>query len=327
MMLAIDMLRELTIASPKDAWTKVFDYAWSICAEPLPEKNIASEILRRDDAIAPVDLFLSSAAWNLWFDYYNSVTHTAEQLLQWWDSQLGGRAILILDGLSIREAPWIIEGAKTRGYAVSAGVTCSELPGDTNSFAKALTVSQRSSLENNKIPSTTRLKHATSDTSASNWADCLPLIGAQPNWIFWHHWPDNRIHELGTQSGKGLVDLTKEIMQQLTDDFFWQFVERLTTGRNLVITSDHGYAASGRFPDVSDPYQATYLKSSFGSQRHTNTNDTDIEIWMPPLDLTIGQHRLALGRRHWKSQGGYPNLAHGGLTVLECASPFIELTR
>jgi hypothetical protein len=33
------------------------------------------------------------------------------------------------------------------------------------------------------------------------------------------------------------------------------------------------------------------------------------------------------GRRKWKSAGGYPTLIHGGLSVLEVAVPFIELSK
>lgn len=326
-MLTLDALRELTNAEPEDAWRVIFDSAWTICSQPLPEKSFVSEVLKRDDATSPLDLFLSSAAWNLWFDYHNVVQRTSQKIIEWWNSQPNGRAVLILDGLSLREAPWIIEGAKTRGYTVSGQATGSELPGDTVSFAKALTVGQRAHLGNNKIPSTSKLADATSDTSDNNWTDCLPLIGSQPNWIFWHHWPDNRIHEIGSHSGKGLADLTKETAQQLTTESFWQFIDRLTTGRKLVITSDHGYAASGRFPDVQDADQASYLKNTFASQRYSNSADSAPEVWMPPLELTIGRHRLALGRRYWKSQGGFPNLAHGGLSLLECTSPFIEITR
>jgi hypothetical protein len=35
---------------------------------------------------------------------------------------------------------------------------------------------------------------------------------------------------------------------------------------------------------------------------------------------------LVLGRRQWTIQGGYPTLAHGGLSLLEVAVPYIELT-
>jgi hypothetical protein len=45
------------------------------------------------------------------------------------------------------------------------------------------------------------------------------------------------------------------------------------------------------------------------------------------LETPHGKHAFALGRRKWKSQGGYPTLAHGGLSLLEVAVPFIELSR
>ena len=53
--------------------------------------------------------------------------------------------------------------------------------------------------------------------------------------------------------------------------------------------------------------------------------------WVPPVDVTLdtphGRHAFVLGRRKWKSQGGYPTLAHGGLSLLEVAVPFIELSK
>jgi len=40
-----------------------------------------------------------------------------------------------------------------------------------------------------------------------------------------------------------------------------------------------------------------------------------------------GKYLLAVGRWKWRSQGGYPTLAHGGLSLLEMLSPFIEVTK
>ena len=108
----------------------------------------------------------------------------------------------------------------------------------------------------------------------------------------------------------------------------------LTTGRRLVITADHGYAASGHFPDTADPAQAQYLKDRFASGRWAKLSDLeppDVGSWVPPLDLHLNTAHadatFALGRRKWKSQGGYPTLTHGGLSLLEVAVPFIELSR
>jgi hypothetical protein len=44
-------------------------------------------------------------------------------------------------------------------------------------------------------------------------------------------------------------------------------------------------------------------------------------------DSPHGKHLLALGRWKWRSQGGYPTLAHGGLSLLEMLCPFVELTK
>jgi hypothetical protein len=40
-----------------------------------------------------------------------------------------------------------------------------------------------------------------------------------------------------------------------------------------------------------------------------------------------GEKQFALGRRKWRSAGGYPTLAHGGLSLLEVAAPFVEISK
>ena len=160
------------------------------------------------------------------------------------------------------------------------------------------------------------------------WKDCEGLINGAPNWVFWHHWPDNKVHDVAV-AGQGLDTLTKDAAEQLNSDDFWSFVERLSTGRRLVITSDHGYAATGYFPDAEGDV-GQYLKKTFSSGR-SFAGSGDAGPFVPPVALEMispyGAHLLALGRRKWKSQGGYPTLTHGGLSLLEVLSPFVELTK
>ncbi len=130
-------------------------------------------------------------------------------------------------------------------------------------------------------------------------------------------------------AGQGLDVLTRDVAARLCSDEFWEFVERLATGRRLVITADHGYAATGLFTDATGE-PATLLKRIFRSGRSV-PGVQDTGPFVPPVALQFtGQHgpqTLALGRWKWPSQGGYPTLAHGGLSVLEVLTPFIELTR
>mgnify|MGYP001609505542 FL=1 len=96
-----------------------------------------------------------------------------------------------------------------------------------------------------------------------------------------------------------------------------------------MITSDHGYAASGHFPDA-DGEVGQFLKKTFSSGRSA-LGAGDTGPFVPPVALQIngphGAHLMALGRWKWRSQGGYPTLTHGGLSLLEVLSPFVELTK
>lgn len=82
-------------------------------------------------------------------------------------------------------------------------------------------------------------------------------------------------------------------------------------------------------PDA-DGEVAAYLKQTFASGR-SKAGMGDTGRFVPPVALPIdsphGPHLLALGRRKWKSQGCYPTLTHGGLSLLEVLSPFVELSK
>lgn len=329
MALPLSLLRALTTQTAEGAWSAIFSHAWACCSAAIASTSAHGEVTRRDREVGGLDLVLASAGWDLWAAFESSIERTSEALCAWWASQPSGRAVLILDALSLREVPWILQGAAERGYTVhSARATGSELPAETTPFAKALGFSQRSSLENNAAGGSHRLQKARTDCVGIPWGDCIGLIGAEPDWVLWHHWPDSRVHDLSV-AGKGAEGLAREANTQLSSDDFWALVERLTTGRRLVITSDHGYAASGLFGDTPED-QAKYLKETFKSGRWADAGE-DGSPWVPPVALRVpsahGENLYALGRRKWKSPGGYPTLVHGGLSVLEVASPFIELSR
>jgi hypothetical protein len=329
MPLPLALLRTLQEKPPAEAWAAVFTYAWEICSAPIRGKA-KTEINERSRLVGAVDLFLATAGWDLWQDYQSDVPRTADALADWWANQDGARAVLILDGLSLREAPWILKEAEERGYSVhEARATGAELPADTTPFANALGLPSRSSLANNGATANHRLSGARTDTVDLPWEDCVALISSDPSWVLWHRWPDKQVHDLDGH-GKGIDLLIDEAREKLTGDAFWKLVERLTTGRRLVITADHGYAASGRFPDITDAEQVKYLKRLYKAGRFTSEVE-DESAWVPPIDMVIdtahGRHRFVLGQRKWKAQGGYPTLTHGGLSILEVAVPFIEISR
>lgn len=329
MALTANVLSGLVQGSSADAWRTIIDQALHVASRPLAASNAPSEVVRRDREIGELDLFLASSGWDLWQAFGESVERTSERLVRWWTEPFSAKAVLILDGLSLRELPWILQGAKERGFTVQGvSANASELPGETDEFARALGFASRSKLQNNGAGQAHKLQGARTESVDLPWKDCEALIGSTPNQVFWHHWPDAKLHD-GSGAGQGLESLTKDVAEQLSSDQFWAFVERLATGRRLVITSDHGYAATGYFPDA-DGEVGQFLKQAFSSGR-SRTGTGDVGPFVPPVAVQVnsphGAHLLALGRRKWRSQGGYPTLTHGGLSLLEVLSPFVELTR
>jgi hypothetical protein len=329
MVLSSNALQALTQGSDAAAWRVIVKHAVEITSKPLAASNAPSEVVKRDREIGELDLFLSSSGWDLWQTFGDSVERTSDRLSRWWVEPFSAKAVLILDGLSLRELPWLLQGARARGFTLhEVSANASELPGETNEFARALGFGSRSQLQNNGGSLAHKLQPTTTESVDLPWKDCEGLVSNTPNQVFWHHWPDAKLHD-GSGAGQGLEQLTKDAVEQLGSDDFWAFVERLATGRRLVITSDHGYAATGYFPDA-DGEVGQFLKQTFSSGRSkAGTGSTG--PFVPPVALQItgphGAHLLALGRRKWRSQGGYPTLTHGGLSLLEVLSPFVELTK
>ena len=329
MSLTADLLTTVLTAPPDQAWSQVADHLWARFQAPI-EGAVDTEVVRRDRSITELDNILSGSGWDLWDAFEASVPRASQALVEFWGRVQGGKAVLILDGLSLREAPWLLEQAQGRGYTIHQSCAQgSELPAETTAFAHALGFPQRSALENNGASGTHKLAGAVTETSELNFADCVGMVGTQPDLVFWHHWPDEQLHHL-SKPGDGLGKLAKAIQARLTSDEFWSFVERLATGRRLVITGDHGYAATGLFPDLAAKDQADHMKEVFKGQRSADGATTDAP-WVPPVEhsltTTHGPHRYVLGRRKWKSPSGYPTLQHGGLSLLEVFVPFIEMSK
>ena len=258
-----DLLTTVTTSSSNAAWTAIADHLWSEFSAPIPSAVADTEVVKRDRGLTELENVVSGSAWELWSDFESSVPKGSSAIVDFWNKTQGGKAVLILDGLSLREVPWILEEAPKRGYKIhEAGVRASELPAETTPFANSLGFGQRSALENNGAGSSHKLKGAFTVSTNLPWKDCVDLVAAQESVVFWHHWPDERLHDL-SGPGAGLNRLARETYGVLTSDDFWSLVDRLSTGRKVVITSDHGYAATGQFPDVTNKDQVNSMKALF----------------------------------------------------------------
>lgn len=309
----------LDTPSSADAWYAVFKRLREIAA------SCSSPVDLHNQTVAP-DRLLAETAWELWASYPNAAPRTSSQLKQWCAAPSSiGRAVLVLDALSLREMPWLLGGAQARNIRPSdVRVTGAEAPSDTDQFARALGVPSRSHLAGNGAPASFNLFPAKgyTDVISVPFEDSVGGIPHEPNVFVWHTWLDDLIHV-----HKKLPDqIYKAASTTLQDDGFWRFVDRLRQGRKLVITSDHGYAVSKLFSSEEiDPDVVEKLRDTFGAARYKKTNGSWQDRFMPPIVVSHNEHHVVMGQRKWKVQGGFPHVCHGGLSLLEVAVPFIEL--
>lgn len=295
-----------------DVWAEIYAAMLAL------SKGSTSPVALHDATVIP-DRLLSEAAWELWEAYPHCAATTADTLKRW--AVGSGKAVLILDALSLRELPLLLAAADARNIQpTNITVTGSACPSTTDHFAQSLGINSRSALANDAKPAKFSLFGGNCYTDVLNlpFEDCT--VPPTPNLVIWHSWLDDLIH------AHKLPDLiTKHAVQTLQSDGFWSFINRLRQGRSLILTSDHGYAVSKRFSsEVEDPHAIALLRTTFSASRCKPVTETCQPAFMPPVIMTFNDHHVVMGQRKWKVQGGFPAICHGGMSLLEVLVPFVE---
>ena len=300
-----------------DAWALIFE---KLLAEAL---ECRSPAVLHYATVTP-DRLLAEAGWELWEAYPDTAPRTSTALKAWCSGSIpNGRGVLILDALSLRELPLILGGAEARNIELSCvAVTGAECPSTTDQFATAIGAPSRASLANDTKPNSFKLisDPLYTDVLSLPFEDCaVPPVS---NVLIWHSWLDDLIH----LQNKLPDQIAAQASNTLQGDGFWSFVNKLRQGRNLVITSDHGYAVSKLYSSqVTDPDAVDLLRQTFGASRYTKATEPLSKRFMPPLVMTANQQHIVTGQWKWKVQGGFPHVCHGGMSLLEVAVPWIEL--
>jgi hypothetical protein len=319
--LAVASSSQLLFSSrpPAEAWSALFAHAQKLAT------NAQSPLILHQSLVS-VDRLLSDSAWDLWQAYSTSAPKAAQSLIEWsLQPSATGRAVLILDALSLRELRVLLAAASARGIApVSCTVLGAEAPTETDQFAQALGVSSRSAIRNDKKPAGFRPFAADcfTDVLSHPFEDCLTVIPHTPRLVIWHTWLDDLLHKSNTTHEQ----VTKAAETTLQSTGFWSFLDRLRQGRRLLITADHGYGVSRLFAqEERDEDAVAALREVFGASRCAKASVPWTLPLMPPYVATINGHHVIVGQRKWKVPGAPTHLAHGGLSLLEAAVPFIEL--
>ena len=310
---------------PATVWQRIFASLRDLALQPTRTGAL-------DRATVAPDRLLANTAWNLWDEFLTYAPTAVDELKRFWiQTTASGTAVLVLDGLSLRELPLIVAAAKVRGLTPTrVEAHGSQVPTETDRFAEAVGISGRSKLFNNQPPASFIFNgpDVFTDVLDAPFGDCVGAVPSSPRLFLWHKWPDEPLIHLYDHQDDGPDIVAAQTKQQLSSNEFWQFVDRVRQGRRLVITSDHGYAVSKNFSDeLKDPDTVQLLRNTFGAMR--NAVESSSSPWprrhLPPLVSRHNGRLAVIGQRKWVVQGGFPHLCHGGLSLLEAVVPYIEL--
>jgi hypothetical protein len=310
---------------PAAVWHFVANYVLQEARSPYDPHRLHTRLLG-------LDRLLAESAWELWERFPEAAPRTAAFLQEWWldnANPVSGRAVMIMDALSLRELPLLLDiFAQKHIVPRAVRATAAEVPTETTPFARALNLSARSRLtDSSMLP--TNFVLASDDLFTAvldqSFADCVAQLSPRRDIVIWHSWLDDHLHA-HAQNAQTVERIIHSGLTGIGADSLWTLVQALRQGRRLLITSDHGYANTTRFAHGEpDGPAKEYLQKALHSSRVYKATDEPPQPFVPPLLLTRDGYHVALGQRDWKALGGYPQVCHGGLSLLEAFVPLIEL--
>jgi hypothetical protein len=217
---------------------------------------------------------------------------------------------IVMDGMSIREGVLINRALNKKGFLSKISYSLSSMPSDTQSYKE-------------KIKSD--LSNSTEFIAISNPKKIL--ISGKEKYI-WSHFPDVMLDKI--QAGHTVItDL--EQMYKIAEKIVFEILEQ-TNYKKIIILSDHGYirSESGFAFTVNSEKGRKNLRDTFGNSRSISMEDVNNdfpEFIKAKYVIDFSGYYLVKSRFTWPIGGKYNIYLHGGVSLMECFVPVIEVKK
>ena len=231
-------------------------------------------------------------------------------------------SIVVLDGLSLREANWLIPRLEQKGFGIAEySYGFSGMPSTTQSFFRDVFGAAGAGAMPKKWQGFSFRSIRSGD---------VPMFLEGPKALVWFSFPDELMHPM---RGKGV---TPSFALQRTEEALLKILNLLET-EEVVLTSDHGYmyAHSAALFWHAPVSNRKVLLKLFGAQRGVLFDGTKAEefevLRALPKDQTYvlfdDKGCYVRGRYYWSAPGKQSDVAHGGISLMECLVPVIRIIR
>ncbi|MGR3292551.1 MAG: hypothetical protein ACUZ9M_00885 [Candidatus Scalindua sp.] len=317
----LSLLEKLTDSGPRLPWIKrwLIDEIWN----PLRYKTHSHiEYLRQgEEAVNKFETLIASSADRVYEELLTPPETTKSLLNVLSDSKT---AVVVFDGLSLREIPIIVKLSKDSGFCIKE-ISCSHaaIPCETIDFIERELKCPRIG------PSQLVGRKELSDRGITAIYTENPIQGLgntreNTSLLVWSAFPDNTYKDSGAKFDNHFENIHMQFETAWTNT-----VQQIKGKNRIVITSDHGYVFFGTGMDFLRSSQETKkLNDYFGNDRYVRLSERPD----PPIsdDIMIDTNRqiaLIKGRIKTRSTGEAATrlYKHGGLSLMEMLIPWIVL--
>ncbi len=209
---------------------------------------------------------------------------------------------VVMDGLSFRESALLYKNLQEKGLNVIHSFNYSSIPSDTEMFREKIEIPINRFIQINN-------------------PNNIKLSGDEK--YIWSFFPDVMLDKIKT--GHTVISSLEE-MYKIVEKIVLDIISQIKVNK-LIITSDHGYirTEAGYVFSVSGKAKKRF-QDIFGSKRYVKIDNIEIKDLIDAGYVEeFNGYYIAKSRYLWPVSGRYSIYIHGGLSLMECFVPVLEI--
>lgn len=214
-------------------------------------------------------------------------------------------ALVVMDAMSVREASLFVKALESEGYETTVDYDYATVPSETQPFRERVGYADL------------KRKYETTHIKSQD-----PSIDGDER-IVWSPYPDTLAESI--QEGKTEIGSVEE-MYEKTEQVLLSVLSQLEADR-IQLRSDHGYVRlESGFGFPSSDRHRSRLQEAFSGGRHVSVGEVDAsDLVEAGIVAEADGYYMPVGRFTWPARGKYSTFQHGGLSLIECITPSINI--
>lgn len=214
---------------------------------------------------------------------------------------------IYLDSLSLREGVLLSETLSTEGYQVKLSYAFSAVPSVTTVYKTKINLKE--------------LKKSVKYAEIKDFSN-YQIDGDES--LIWSSFPDALFESLS--SGKVVLDSIENAYKRV-EKLTLDVVEKLDH-ELIYLQSDHGYVRHQSAYTLDIDKGRKQIREAFGGGRYVAESEAgELNEELHQFIVQANNYYMAKSQYVWPVSGKYQTLQHGGVSLMECLTPVLEVRK